>query len=393
MKKFYKVKVVAVLFVICFINQLAYTQSLDRKWLISKFNEFDNAINNGQGYSNATNEDGTLAWTQSYLLEAYLDMYEATGNIKYIQKFVSQEDEVLSNNDKERGIQDYKGRVRTGWSATKYSKNKERMIHIAHSGMILYPIVKFIVMVKSQKKLKKYINIANKYIILAEKSVSEFEGQWRFNPETKEGSYWFEGDEPLNTDLKAPMPFNGPLAMGRVLIMLYLATNKGVYIDKAKALAWHFKNNLVETKEGYYIWGYRPNLKKYPQVEDISHGAIDVDFAILAYKNGIVFNKSDIEKFEKSLLNANKKAKNYAFSKFVDGNDDLKNKEYSNAPGDISKVAVGRWLELSAYNCDIYKVVFDYLAQTIKESKKEHPAVMLGIAKLVKYYEVCYANK
>ena len=393
MKKFYIVNVFTIIFIILFANQIAYSQELDKKWLISKFNVLDNSINAGEGYSNATNENGTLAWAQSYLLEAYLDMYEATGDKRYIEKFVSQANRVIKNTDVERGIQDYKGRLRTGWSSTKYSKNKEPMIHITHSGMILYPLVKFCFLVRQNTKLSEYKNFLETYINFVEKAVSEFDNQWRFDPETKGGSYWFEGDEPLSTDLKAPMPFNGPLAMGRVLIMLYSLTKKDIYYNKVTALALYFKNNLIETNDGYYIWGYRPNLKKYPQIEDISHGAIDVDFAILAYKNGIVFYKSDIEKFSKTLLNSKEKAKRFAFSKFVDGTDDREDKPYSNAPGDITKFAVGRWLELSEWNCDVYKVVYNYLVQIIKDSKKEHPAVLLGIAKLTKYYEECYDDK
>lgn len=385
MKKSYSFIIIWFFIFLCFLFQRTNADEFSKEWLVSRFEKFDFVINRGEGYSQSTNESGALAWGESYLLEAYLDMWEATQDERYIKKFADHANRVISNTDKARDIKDYKGRLRMGWSVTKYSKDEKPMVHLVHSAMILYPLVKFCFIIKKQDKIVGYDDIADNYLNFVQGAVSEFEGQWRFNPLTGEGSYWFEGDEPLETDLLAPMPFNGPLAMGRVLILLYQITKDEVYLKKVKALALNFKNNLIETKDGYYIWGYRPNLEKYPQMEDISHGAIAIDFAVLAYKNGIVFQKSDMDKFAKTLLNAKKKAKRFAFSKFVDGTDDPVDKPYSNSPGDVSGVAVGRWLELSSFSCEVYRVIYDYMKEKIKSSTKEHPAVMLGIAKLIKY--------
>ncbi|MEA3431782.1 MAG: hypothetical protein U9R01_03755, partial [candidate division WOR-3 bacterium] len=59
--------------------------------LCSLFDELDNKVNNGEGYSKYLNIDGfptgaLLAWSESYLMQAYADMYRATGDIKYLDK-------------------------------------------------------------------------------------------------------------------------------------------------------------------------------------------------------------------------------------------------------------------------------------------------------------------
>jgi len=368
-----------ILAILLFTGTSAHGEFKDKTWLIIKFNEYDLAINNGDGYSKSTNESGALAWAESYLLEAYLDMYEATLNISYIEKFIIHSNRIITNSDKMMRIADYKGRIRTGWNATKYSENRKPMIHVVNSGMILYPMTKFSLMVKKNKDLSKYSNFAEKLTKLAEDGVLEFESQWKYNTDTGEGTYWFEGDEPMRANLTAPMPINGPLALGRVIVKLYQITGNDSYLSKNIALALYFKRNLHQTNDGMYIWGYRLDMKKYPQIEDISHGAIDVDFAVQSSKISNIFTEEDLMKFSKTLI-ATKKNGN--FSKFVDGSDNGRDKvDYSEASG--------RWLELSTVDCRVYKIVYDYMINMLQKNNKVHPSVMLGLAKLIKYQNKC----
>ncbi len=347
--------------------------------LAERFDSLDLAINNGNGYGKETNEDGNLAWAESYLLEAYLDMYEATGKIKYLKKFAVQSMSVYDSTDKARKIQDYKGRVRTGWSATKWNKNREPVVYAVHTGMILRPMLRFCLMVKGRRGLAEYKGLAAKYVKLGEDALSEIEGQWRYNANSEEGGYWFEGDEPLRADLGAPMPFNHQLAIGRNVILLYKLTGKKGYLLKARALARQFKDNLSLTDRDAYLWGSRPDIKKYPAIEDMSHGAIDLAFAIEAAREGIVFDKNDLKRFSRTFLGF---ANDGAFSMNIDGTDGEGNKaDYADASG--------RWLDLSAVDCRIYRAAYDYLTGRVKNGPKEHPQVLLGVAKLVKNHNDC----
>lgn len=402
MKEFNKV-VFLIIILIC-VAQAIYAEEYDKSWLINKFNELDLAINNGEGYSTATNESGTLAWAQSYLLEAYLDMYKGTRDKRYIDKFLIQAKRVINSTDKARNITDYKGRSLYGWSSQRYSRpfgwkkgdkidlgveNKPRVVLWVHTGMIVYPFEKFGLLVKSDQGLKKYKQDADTLVKFAKESVAVFKDRWRYDKKTKEGYFSVEEDEPVNWNYdeckgNCREAINGDLAIGRVFIGLCQLTANIEYCEKAKALAIKFKNNLIEDGERY-IWHYRykEDQRFNKRIEDISHGAIDVDFAVQAYMAGIVFTKEDLKKFAKTLIKVKKK--DDKFFMFVDGTDDEKNKtDYS----DVS----GRWLELSMVDCGVYEVVYNYMKNRIKNSKKEHPQVLLGIAKLIKYYDGCYGK-
>ncbi len=376
MKNFIVIRLILMIVPIIFVADDLLAQVYDATWLINKFDQYDLYVDNGNGVSKLTNDNADLAWSESYFLEAYLDMYEATKNKKYIESFITQSQRVYNNSDNARGIKDYKGRTRTGWSSSKYSKNKESMIHLVHNGMILYPLVKFSLMVKNQKELSSYAIIANKFRQLAECAFTDFESQWRFDPRTGEGTYWFEGDEPLEADLNEPMPLNGPLSFGRVIVILYRVTGKQEYLLKARALAQYFKNHLIKNNDAY-VWGYRAEMNKYPTVEDFSHGSIDVDFVAQAYQAGIIFTKDDLEAFSRTLVQARIKDK---FSTYVNGKSDV-NKDYSHFSG--------VWLELCSGTCTPYKKVYDYIVNRIKYSDRGWSPIMLGIAKLIKYYDKC----
>ena len=383
--------IISQFFIVEDIKAQDINHGINKDWLIKKFIKLDLAINNGEGYSNYTNEVGTLAWAESYLLESYLDMYLATKDINFIEKFVQHAEKVVNNTDKARSVKDYKGRSRIGWSATKYTVDNKPMIFLVHSAMITYPLAKFSLIVKNDKNFNKYSKIANKFLNLTIEAIKEFDPQFRYDEKTGEGSYWWEGDEPLKTDLKAPPPFNFSLSAGRVFVLLYKITKEKVYLDKATSLAKYFKHNLILTEDNAYLWGYRADIKKFPAYEDISHGGIDLDFAILCAENGIIFDENDMKRFVNTLLRL-KKADD-GFFNYVNKTDILgENSNIGGKKADLS-FTIGRWLELSQFDCSAYKVIAPFLIKRINNSEKEHPIVLLGLAKLIKYYDKCEKNK
>lgn len=385
MKKFCIINIILIIN-LCLLIRICDSKDFNKNLLIKKFEKLDSAINNGNGYINYTNENGTLAWAQSPLLEAYLEVYQNTKDYIYIKKFIHQANHIIAKTDKERGIKDYKGRTRIGWSAIKYSKDKKTpLVHLLHTGMILYPLLKFCSLIKTDASLSPYSETANLFIQIAEEAISEFEDQWRFNKEKDEGCYWFEGDEPILTNLKLPMPLNHNLSIGRVILKLYKLTEKENYLKKCKALGSFFKKNIIETPKGSYIWGYRPIPYTFSQIEDISHGSIDVEFAIEMYRNSLIFNYEDMKKFVQTFISLKKDGK---FFKYVNATDDLPGKFNPNAPGDLSD-SIGRWLELSEFDCLVYKFGFEYFTNRIKNSQREHPQILLGLSKLIKYYDEC----
>lgn len=85
------------------------------------FDRADERFHENGGLLGATNDSdgssssGSLAWGESYVLQAYLLMYRAHGDESYLDEFVEHADAVLENRDSVRGVTDYRGRSRPAW--------------------------------------------------------------------------------------------------------------------------------------------------------------------------------------------------------------------------------------------------------------------------------------
>jgi hypothetical protein len=347
----------------------------DKGMLVTRFAELDRSFNNGAGYSNSTNDDGLLAWGESYLLEAYLDVYEGTGDTHYLNKFIEHADRVIAQADAERRIVDYKGRSVTGWSATLYSVNQERVVHMVHTGLIGAPLARFSLIVRA-RNLEAYSRkaVAYKKVVIAAASI--FDSNWSYSSRTGEGHYLFSPDDPTRNGTPPPMPvpFNQQLTFGRLLIYLADLTGNGLYLKRARGLARHFRNHLKDL-DGTYIWNYwyDKGLEITSKPENISYAPMDLAFAVLAFEKGIVFTAEDIQKFlatyRKNVYKAGK------FANLVDGSGEGQYKD-----------AVGRWLVLADFDCSVWN---DFEKLLASGTLSGHPQVMLGIAKLVRYYNRC----
>ena len=340
----------------------------------------------GRGCLDYTNEDGSLAWAASYMLNAYLDMYIATDEKVYLNKFVAQASDIMNKTDKSRNIRDYKGRYRVGWSATNNSKNSEPMLHMVHTGMIVYPLLRFCDYVQENNK-GMYGEQCMKYVNISINALLEFSAQWYEPFFGGEGYYDWEGDEPIMASYRIPNAMNGQLALGRSLAILFRITREDEFNVKTERLANYFTSRIVAKRNGIMEWPYRHDFDSVSAMEDISHGAIDVTFALEAFKNNVVFSKEDITKFSNILIYSKGDDQ---YSKFVNGTgsdeyyDDFKcgNKLVRNYSD-----AVGRWLDLSSINQAIYPIVSEYLLSRVQLAPPD-PQIILGIAKLVRYIYV-----
>jgi hypothetical protein len=363
------------------------TEKLTRPILSERFIAFDMAINKGEGYSTYDNAEGKLAWAESYLMESYLVMYEATKDKKWLDKFVAHAQRVVNNSDKARGIKDYRGRSVVGWSSLIYSPqygwkkgdkiepstaNKPWIMFWGHTGMISYPFVRFAIIVQGDPWLSGYTEQAVSLVKAAEEAVAVFDKEWRFDASSGEGYFITEKDDPVNGNLRQPLERD--LAMGRVYIGLCRLGKGQKYCERAKALATMFKNRLKVENERY-VWN-----ASGPHVEDISHGSTDVAFACDAYDANIVFTKKDMLLFSRTLTAAYQGSQ---FSKFIDGTgvDDSALRQSTSS---------GRWLDLSAFGCEPYKTVYSFFEKYLTTPRTMvSPQVLLGISKLVKYGERC----
>ena len=70
----------------------------------------------------AKQDGSSLAWGEAGVIHAILDLYEATGDTKYLKEVVSRGDRMLSHRDDVRGFKDWSGTAHKAWSmAIKYT--------------------------------------------------------------------------------------------------------------------------------------------------------------------------------------------------------------------------------------------------------------------------------
>lgn len=337
--------------------------------IVTKFDALEAASVDVETWKTFTNEYGLLAWGTSYLLEAHLDMYEVTKSPRYLNKFIILTNALANQADAKRDLTDYKGRKRVGWGAVAYSKAGERVVWLAHTGMIAYPLVRFASIVSRTPSLSFLISEATRFRRLAEAALHEFDGQWRYDSSNGVGHYVFEDSEPLKKSAGqgTPVPFNQQLAAGQAFIILWKLTGDSVYQQKAESMAQHFKRHLRVDSTGAYEWDYwyGKGLVLYGSREDISHGAIDVNFVVEAVHHSFGFTHNDLALFASTFF-----------------------RETSVSEGKMLKPsdAVGRWLGLAEVDCGVYHVVRPYL---MDKKGIQHSQVLLGVAKLAKYAAIC----
>ncbi len=121
------------------ISRKQFLKSLNAPTLFDAFETLDSRINGGQGYSNHLDTIGYLSWRESRILDSYLNIYELTKDDRWIEKFVSHADLILSHRD-DRLF----GKGPT-WSSLKYLKAKWRKPEplMVNNAMIVYPLARF----------------------------------------------------------------------------------------------------------------------------------------------------------------------------------------------------------------------------------------------------------
>jgi hypothetical protein len=360
------------------IGHTSRSHSLRLQEIQRKYDSIELQSINTVQWKTYTNDDGSIAWNTSYVLNSYIDMYEVTTDRKYLDKFTALADPIPGETDDRRDLVDYKGRRRVGWGSVAYSMKKQRIVWLAHTGMITYPLVRFAYIVNKHRTLSRFRENATKYQLVSEAALKEFDDQWRYDAKSGEGFYVFESDQPLENGMMAgrdlSLPFNMQLAAGRAFIVLWKLTGKDSYYSKAEALARHFKDHLHVDSFGGYSWTYwfGKGLIRSAGVEDVSHGAIDVDFAVLAAQNGIVFDTHDLEQFIRTFFHYYKRDWTLAEGLPLASKQD--------------PYALARWLNLCDTQCSVCDAVSDDLLGARAPYNSLH---LIALSALAKYSKKC----
>jgi hypothetical protein len=337
---------------------------------VARFNAMDRRINNGQGYSESLNKNGELAWGESYILMGYVEMYRATDDPSYLDRLVEHFDRILRNRDDRRApsVKDYYRKVPlAGWGSDEYSKSRWH-VWAVHTGMICQAPMDFVALVKARLRLRKrFAAKQEEYLARIRESVAAHDPEWRNGPGPDEGYYVDPGIGPL--------PLNQQNALGTVILGLYLVTRDHVYKERATRLANFMRNRLRRTPDGAFDWSYWPRPDGTGAgSEDISHAAINIEFAVRCREAHIVFDEGDMKAFANTWT---------AYVRRADG-------EWADTvgggggPNTHIPQALGRWLDLCRYDRKIFEDAKQAFA-ALDDEQGSGGANMLGLAKLARW--------
>jgi hypothetical protein len=179
--------------------------------------------------------------------------------------------------------------------------------YVVHDGMILTPIAEFCAAVQTDPAAPaKYRAAARRYLDLIERTLlPNWEFCWRELPGDA-GIYTAQND-PAQRFPGATLPHNQYLALARTYVAVYRATGKPAYRERAAKMARFFKRNL-QLVDDHYEWKYwdyagpwDEDARAMAHTEDTSHGHIDIGFAVDAYDAGIVFDRTDMDRFARTV--------------------------------------------------------------------------------------------
>ncbi|ACZ86022.1 hypothetical protein [Streptosporangium roseum] len=194
-----------------------------------------------------------------------------------------------------------------------------------HTGMITYPLASFVRIVYRTPGLRRdrrYKAKADEYLAAVRDAAAVHDREWVQNDAGLGHFIWPKG-MPVPYD-GTEQPINQSLGLGQTYAELAAATGDPTYLDRTRRLARAFAGDLKVDADDAYVWPYWPTFGKLyngytkaddvseytpsygspgkgaQQVEDLSHGAIDVEFAALAFRRKIHYRGRDMERFART---------------------------------------------------------------------------------------------
>jgi hypothetical protein len=309
-------------------------------------------------------QGGEIAWGESYLLSSLVEMVSATSDNTYAGLAVKLSDWISkSRDDRHNRTDEIRGKVMPAWSSTNYSGGK-RFAWAVHTGMIVAPIAKFGAVVRKNPYLEsRWGDDAARLLKIAREAAAAHDDEYRDGPGPDEGYIWCPY-------LKKHLPLNMQNALARAWLAIDDATGVPKYRERTARLARFLKNRMRKAEDGAYVWAYWPPLEgTTDKFEDISHASINVDFMVLCREHGLVFDRSDLDRVQKTLL-----------GRVVAGSDRISNTVGGGAPYDRYSSAVFHWARLGRHAPEVRARLTEMILAPSFEPRDN--SLVLGIAYL-----------
>ncbi len=372
-------------------------------------------------------DDHPSGWDRGAYLRSYIDMYEASHDVRILRnlnellKIVADGNDILTKRKDDRVDS-----VLPGWGTREYNygpNGGERYSDMLTNALYAYPLAAFARIVKENSDLKEEFGAdANRYYQMV---ANLYEVQKPFK-EAKDSpyrdgtsgvcyvypdSYYEDGDYLSNVEA----PINWTVIIAEPLVELYRASradgkaNKeykatilkvGNYIwnnmqyktlpSKDKYLIWILENIHIKTahsKDKYLTWYYWPadiNTDTSDRMEDLTHGAYLAQYVVSLYNAKIKQISQKIWTKEKLNYLANTFTlgaliNDTTFANYIDGTGGI----YQDDPATLFE-----WLVLQKYSHDSSRnTIAYYIKKAMKKSKEDKKYNLAVFAKFIRFGE------
>ena len=255
------------------------------------------SVHGGDSYNSTST--ATLAWGESYMLRAYVNLYELTKSTTWLNKLTTHVDVIIANAT-DLGSDGY-----LDWGTTRYGDGG-KYPYLVHDGMIGLPIAQFIRLVdRNPTTLAAYATQANAYQTFLETHIVpkwSDSASWMGNCWTQYSSSTGYYKEPTTFNSLpgqnfTQLPYNMMAPFAEMLWTLYDVNSNAFYLDRANDIAQFFKNGL-QVNGSAYKWKYCTVLS---QIEDTSHGNLDVGMATESFNRAGTISGTHIAKISYAL--------------------------------------------------------------------------------------------
>ena len=258
---------------------------------------------------------GSPGWSYTYPLRAYLSMYRATGELRWLDCLVVRIDNLL---EEMRDVPDWLPEGATCWDGYRdgfqgwgtVPRGPDGDIRgpydefIVHDGHVCVPIARFVKCVYQKPELvARYKEQADRYLRVLESHVV---AKWFASWEAQRG----QGVSLRDWGGIEHAPHNQYLAFGRLLLALHEIAQLPMYVpaeptfpplyrQRAEEMARFFQHDLrYSSDDDAYLWDYMKGGRR----EDTGHANLDIEFAIRAFHQRIVFDATDMRRFANTFL-------------------------------------------------------------------------------------------
>ena len=244
---------------------------------------------------------GFLCWNEGHYQHALIDLWQLTGEIRWLEMAVERMDQVWSVTGEQIGLED------TIWGEkmpTWYDHNDELGTAICLiTGVILYPIARLMHTVHNSESAVSLRPGIEPWVERCRRAVAVHDREW---VELPDGSGIYLEPHPKGPNRIYPnvgsrvAPLNRAFLLAMPLLYLARVLKDEIYLDRVERMARFFRHSTEILENGTMVWEYEAS--RYPATgEDISHGHCQLLFAEHCCSEGIEFTENDLRKIAATL--------------------------------------------------------------------------------------------